>query len=225
MTAATTPRWRRMEPDERKQQIFTCAIRLFSEHPYVDVSTTDIARAAGVARGLINHYFGTKRELYLEVIRVMVTIPHSAMTQIPDGSLDERIDASVNWFLDTVSRHGKMWISAIGAEGFGQDQDVERILAEADDIAAERVLEAVGLTEAPRHRSEIRAMIRAYGGMTKTAMREWLSHGILRRSDVHLLLTGTLRALVRDVFPALRASDQASEHNQANKHGQRGPTG
>ena len=56
---------RRLEPDVRRGQILACAVRLFGERPYAEVSTTDIARSAGVARGLINHYFGTKKDLFL----------------------------------------------------------------------------------------------------------------------------------------------------------------
>ena len=55
-------------PDERGRQILAGARRLFGERPYAEVSTTEIARAADIARGLINHYFGTKRDLYLEVV-------------------------------------------------------------------------------------------------------------------------------------------------------------
>ncbi|MQA06965.1 MAG: TetR family transcriptional regulator [Pseudonocardiaceae bacterium] len=211
MSTEATPRWRRLEPDERREQIFACAIRLFGERPYTAVSTTDIARAAGVARGLINHYFGTKRELYLDVVRAMVTIPSSATTKLPTGSLQDRVNASVDWFLDSVARHGKTWIAAIGAEGVGQDPDVDRILTEADETAADRVLEAVGLADISEHREELRAMIRAYGGMVKTAVREWITRGTLTRDDVHLLLTKTLYTLVRDAFPEIGAAKGSEE--------------
>ncbi|WP_287931940.1 helix-turn-helix domain-containing protein, partial [Arthrobacter sp.] len=56
-------RRQRLSPDERREQIFACAQRLFAQRPYEDVSATDIASAAGVARGLVNHYFGNKRGL------------------------------------------------------------------------------------------------------------------------------------------------------------------
>jgi AcrR family transcriptional regulator len=74
VTAVRTTR-RRLEPDERREQILRCAIRLFGERPYANVSTTEITAEAGVARGLVNHYFGTKRELYLVVVRRMRAFP------------------------------------------------------------------------------------------------------------------------------------------------------
>jgi AcrR family transcriptional regulator len=201
MSSASEPRWRRLEPDARREQILVCAIRLFGDRPYPEVSTTDIAQEAGVARGLINHYFGTKRDLYLEVVRRMVTIPSSTPALSP-GSLEERIEASVSWFLDRVLRHSKTWLVAVG--GVGHDADVERILADADELAADRVLEFVGLANVHEHREQLRAMIRAYAGMVKAAGREWLMRDQLSRDQVHLLLSQTLLTLVRDTFPRVR---------------------
>ena len=203
MTTAT-PRWRRLEPDQRREQILACAIKLFGERPYSAVSTSELAQQAGVARGLINHYFGTKRDLYLEVVRQMVTFPESAVRRLPKGSLDERVDSAVAWFLDMVSVHPKTWLAAIGAEGVGDDPEVERILAEADDTAAERVLEAVDLAHVVAHREELHAMIRAYGALVKAAAREWLVRGTMPREHVQLLLTNTLLSILRDTFPAVR---------------------
>jgi AcrR family transcriptional regulator len=193
----TVPRRRRLEPDERREQILACAVELFGEHPYAAVSTTELARRAGVARGLINHYFGTKRDLYLEVVRRLVTIPRFAVERLPTGPLEVRVTAAVDWFLDGVSRNSKAWLAATG----GWDPDVERILAAADENAADRVLEATGLAA---DAVELRAMVRSYGGMVKAACREWLVRKELTRRQVRLLLTTTLLALIREAAPRLR---------------------
>jgi AcrR family transcriptional regulator len=194
---------RRLEPDVRRGQILACAVRLFGERPYAEVSTTGIARAAGVARGLINHYFGTKKDLYLEVIRVMVTIPEVAVAGLPEGDLRTRVDASVAWFLDVVSRHSTSWLAAVSAGGMGRDVDVERVLAEAEDVAADSVLVAVGLAEVAEHREELRGMIRAYVGLATATAKEWLKRDALTRPQVHLLLATTLLAIVEQVFPTV----------------------
>ncbi|WP_020666619.1 TetR/AcrR family transcriptional regulator [Amycolatopsis nigrescens] len=204
MSTDSAPKWRRLEPDERKEQIFDCAARLFGERPYTDVSTSDIAAEAGVARGLINHYFGTKRELYLAVIRRALTVPHFAVEILPDGTLEARANAAVDWFLDMVTSQEKMWLAAIAPEGIGRDLEVERILEEADRESADRVLEAVGLSRASLRGNELNALVRAYGGMVKAAGREWLVRGALNRQQVHSLLSRTLVTLVGDVFPDIQ---------------------
>ncbi|KWV32097.1 TetR/AcrR family transcriptional regulator [Micromonospora rifamycinica] len=203
MSVDTAPRRRRLEPDARRGQILACAVRLFGERPYADVSTTDIARAAGVARGLVNHYFGTKKQLYLEVVRVMVTVPEVAVAGLPAGDLRTRVDASVTWFLDVVSRHRSSWLAAVTAGGMGHDPDVALVLTGAEEVAADSVLVAVGLADVTAHRTELRGMIRAYGGLATSTAREWLQRGTLDRSQVHLLLTNTLLTIVEQVFPAI----------------------
>ena len=185
------PRRKRLEPDERREQILVCAMRLFGEHPYAAVSTTELAKQAGVARGLINHYFGTKRDLYLEVVRRLVTIPRFAVAQLPDGPLDIRVAAAVDWFLDGVSRNSKAWLAATG----GWDTDVEGILTEADETAADRLLEAMGLAA---DAAELRAMARSYFSMVKSACREWLVRENLSHEQVRVLLTTTLLTLIRE---------------------------
>ena len=50
MNSNRRARWRRLEPDQRREEIFACAMRLFAVRSYADVSTTEIAAEAGVAR-------------------------------------------------------------------------------------------------------------------------------------------------------------------------------
>ena len=197
----TTTRGRRLEPDARREQLLQCAITLFGEKPYAEVSTGEIAAAAGIARGLLNHYFGTKRDLYLEVVRRLVAVPEVDGLLL-EGSLRSRIDTGVAWFLDAVAPHGRTFLAVTGAGGLGDDPDVEAILNAADDLAARRVLEVVGLDGDD---DASRAAVRAYGGLAKAAVREWQRSGALTRDDVHLLLTSALYTIVRDVLPALES--------------------
>ena len=101
-----------------------------------------------------------------------------------------------------MEHHGRTWVAVSGAEGVGDDPEVQRILDEADDAAAQRVLALVGLVEAPRS-AELAAMIRAYGGMVKAAGREWIVNGTLTGDQVRMLLVDLLVTLVGETFPRL----------------------
>ncbi|WP_280269834.1 TetR/AcrR family transcriptional regulator [Nocardia wallacei] len=201
-TAESLARRRRLEPDERRAQILECAIAMFGERPYAAVSTAELAQRAGVARGLINHYFGNKRDLYLAVVRRMVTLPRPDHMVVPTGTDRERVDASVAWLLDTIGEHGSTWVKVTGHEGIGDDPEVQRILDEADDAAAERLLQMVGLSGS-RRSAELRALVRAYGGLVKAAGREWITRESLTREQVHHLLADMLLTLVTQSFPKI----------------------
>lgn len=67
MTAATRTRTR-LTPDTRRAEILEVARRAFAGNDDASVSQAEIAEPAGVIAGLVNHYFGVKRELYLAVL-------------------------------------------------------------------------------------------------------------------------------------------------------------
>ncbi|MEV0296859.1 helix-turn-helix domain-containing protein [Nocardia sp. NPDC050710] len=199
---AETPRRRRLEPDERRAQILACAIDMFGERPYAAVSTAELAQRAGVARGLINHYFGNKRDLYLAVVRRMVTLPRIDDMVVPTGTDRERVDASVRWLLDTIAEHGSTWVKVTSHEGVGDDPEVQQILDQADDAAADRMLLMVGMSGSA-HGAELRALVRAYGGLVKVAGREWIVRRTLDRDQVHALLADMLMTLVTETMPKI----------------------
>jgi AcrR family transcriptional regulator len=57
---------------ETRQRLIAAAVDLFSARSYNQVAASDIAKAAGVAHGLLFHYFGSKRGIYLQAIREAV---------------------------------------------------------------------------------------------------------------------------------------------------------
>jgi AcrR family transcriptional regulator len=206
MATAPAPRWQRLDHDERRRQILTCARRLFSERSYDVVSTTDIAREAGVARGLLHHYFGTKRDLYLEVVRQLVRMPSNPVPlQAPGRGLQHVIAESVDRWLTMLERNRGTWLAAIATRGLGgSDPELEAILEEAREQAADRLIEALQTYEAAQAPAELRAVIHAYSGFAEAASVEWLERERLTREQLQTLLTKTFLSLVSDVLPAIQ---------------------
>lgn len=199
MTVSTARR-QRLSPDERREQILLAAERLFAERPYAEVSTTGIARAAGVARGLLNHYFGDKRALYLEVVRRAALLPTLEDVPLPTGDLAERVDVAVRWFLGSITPERATYLTVRAAEGVGEDAEMRAILDQAHDLAAGRVLEMVG---GDPQDAAARAAIRAFGELARGTIREWSRDQNLTREQAHLLLRESLLVIVRKVLPGL----------------------
>ncbi|HWC87766.1 MAG TPA: helix-turn-helix domain-containing protein [Solirubrobacteraceae bacterium] len=222
MASNRSPRWQRLEHDERRLQILIVARRLFSERSYAAVSTSDIAREAGVARGLLHHYFGTKRELYLEVVRALVRVPSNPVPLRSGGGLEVVIDESVDRWLEMLERNRGTWLAAIGAQGLGRDVEIEIILDEAREATVDRLIEAIAPSDLAEASDELRAVLRGWSSLAESASLEWLHRDRLTREQVHTLLVESFLALVRDVLPAVQAAGARGAARGAGRRGRAG---
>lgn len=187
---------RRLPPDERRELIIQSASKLFAVLPYSAVSTTDIAREAGITRGLLNHYFTDKRGLYQEVVRRAVLLPTlEALPKTLPGTLEQRVDAAVTWFLDSAEPRSATYLSVIETEGSAND--IAPILRHAEDLAARGVLTLVGLDDSDE---TLLAVTRAYGGLAKATVYEWLHRETLSREQAHTLLRDVLLFLTSNAL-------------------------
>jgi AcrR family transcriptional regulator len=168
----------RLDRDERREQILAAARRLFSERHPTEVSATDVAREAGVARGLLHHYFGSKRDLYLEAVRSMLRYP-----AVP--SEDEDLGTAIDRWLTMVQRNRAAWLAALAAH----DPEVEAVVEDARSEAVERLVTRFGGDP------QLRPVLRAYSAFAETATVEWLVRRRLTRRQVADLLQTTLTNL------------------------------
>lgn len=67
--AEPSPVRRRLPSAERRELIVRAAVGAFAETGYEGTTTDDVARRAGVSQPYVVRLFGTKRELFLDVLR------------------------------------------------------------------------------------------------------------------------------------------------------------
>ena len=112
-----------MDPGERRRELLACAMRLFAEEGYDNVSVRAVARAAGVAPGLAYHYFDSKERMFAEAIGDYARRCAEGINAILDEegpSLDERLDRAVS----LASGHASFLHEAyFHAEGHGALHD------------------------------------------------------------------------------------------------------
>ena len=87
------PRFRRRK-EARPQEITEAALAAFAENGYAATRVDDVARRAGVSKGLLYLYFKTKEELFKAVVRGLVVPRIDALTASVDTS-----DATAEEFL------------------------------------------------------------------------------------------------------------------------------
>ncbi|WP_395244221.1 helix-turn-helix domain-containing protein [Agromyces sp. MMS24-K17] len=185
-------------PAERRERIIAAARDLYRERDYAAVSMEELAAAAGVTRGLLNHYFGSKRDLFLAVLATSVRLPLRALPDMEGRSRAERAGLVIDWILDGATSYGQEWVRTSGAEGLREDSDVQAIVDAADDRAAQLVIDAIGVVDSPR----TRARVRACAPLIKALCREWLQRGTIGRDEVAAIVVSALLAAVDTDAPA-----------------------
>jgi len=79
---------------EKQEHIINAGFQVFGKQGYRKASVGDIANAAGVTKGMIAYYFGSKKNLYLYLVEVSQT----RMTQ----AIKERITPDVTDFFEKM---------------------------------------------------------------------------------------------------------------------------
>ena len=58
------PAYKRLSVDERRRQLVDAGAALFAQHAYEDITMRQVAKAAGVSKPLLYHYFPSKIALF-----------------------------------------------------------------------------------------------------------------------------------------------------------------
>jgi AcrR family transcriptional regulator len=193
--AGETGRRIRLDADDRRDQILEGARRLFAERPYSSVSTTELAAAAGTTRTNLHYYFGTKRGLYLEVLREFGQLPALPAEGAGRATGPAELARLFARWLDVLEQHPQTIMTMIGTTAPGSDPEVEAVFRDGLRAWEDRLIAVLELHDEP----STRAMIRSYQGLVSAAIAEWLHGGSLTKSQVQALLTRTLLCIAEQV--------------------------
>lgn len=188
----------RLKVDERRGQLIALGEQLFSERPFDEVSVDVIAARAGISKGLLYHYFGSKRDFYVAVVRTGIAELREVIA-VPTGP--ERTLRSLDAYLAYVEEHAAGYLQLMGA-GIGADPEVAAIVDALRRELAGRVLDGLLADGASWPAAGppplLRHAVRGWVGAVEGASLDWVAHRDVSRSRVcaflGLALTGVLRA-------------------------------
>jgi AcrR family transcriptional regulator len=200
--AVATPQHTRLAADERRDQLIQMGLEMLGERPYDQISITQLAQAAGISKGLLYHYFPTKADFVIAVLR------HSR------EQLDERLafdssleptaalDASLDAYLSYVHEHATGFLAIVRARN-GEDDAIRAELGQGrlrwigtlTDFAA-------SLAQADRSELETPALhtvLGAWLAFSEDVLSRWLAVGELQRDQVRHVLRQALFANLASV--------------------------
>lgn len=201
-------RWRRLAGPDRRRQVIAVARELFAQRPYSEVSTTDIARAAGVTHGLLTYHFGSKRNLYLAVLRSTLGVPRAPVPIAgTDPDVDSALDDMTEWWLTQLERNREIWLAVLGARGMGRDPEVEALLDDIEERARAGLVAYLSAQDPAHAPPELWAVVTAWQGLAEAVGVDWLKRRRLTRAQAKVIVLESLRRLLK-MQPLLRRAGE-----------------
>jgi len=164
---------RQMQAELTRRKLLDAAVEHFSARHFDDVATSDITETAGVAQGLLFHYFGNKRGIYLEALRDAANRLNAATTPPPsDGSPGEQFRRMLRAHLAYLSEHDGLALRLV-LGGSGGDPEAWQIFDESRWATIEWTGQLLQLDVA---RPALRLMLRCCAGALDEATTHWLKN-------------------------------------------------
>ncbi|MFG2599839.1 TetR/AcrR family transcriptional regulator [Streptomyces sp. NPDC048462] len=161
----------RLSPDERRAQLVSIGVDMLADCSLDELSTDDVARRAGISRGLLFHYFDSKRDFYRSVVRRECD-DFAAATE-PDPSLEPVpwLRSFIAGFAAYVTEHRKVYLALVRGAA-GSHPAVEDIVESTRATLARRVEEGqrrLGMPDSPR----LLVAARAWMAFAEEAVTSW----------------------------------------------------
>jgi AcrR family transcriptional regulator len=178
----------RLEVEERRRQLIQIGRELFAHRSFDDISIDEIAQAAGISKGLLYHYFPSKRDFYVELIRTAGEELLSATAGEAAGS-DDPVRAGLDAWLDYIEEHERGYVMLMQG-GIGSDPEVRAIV----DDTRERFIQRILGGDAEKSSPALRLAVRGWIGFVEGATLDWARDRRLGRERLRTLLLGSFRA-------------------------------
>lgn len=181
---------RRLGTEERRSQLLELGIDAFSREPYDAVSIEEVAARAGTSKGLLYHYFPTKRDFYLAAIAEVSKrlLASTDFTSVVDPLT--RLAKGLSAYADFIDRHGLAY-GALLRSGIGMDAQALAVIESTRGTFAARLIESF-----PGPVSQLaRTALVGWIGFVEATSLDWVARRAVGRDDLIRLWSTTLVSL------------------------------
>ena len=185
------PAYTRLDVDERRRQLLETGARVFTEHAYDEVSMASVAREAGISKGLLYHYFPSKRDFFVATLEAaageLAALTETDASEPPLAQLEKSLDAYLAWIEENSQSYRKLIESAANSD------DARAIVNRVRSETVDRMLGALG-SDKPALRTALHGWLWSIDGATL----DWLERRDLERDELReLLVAGFASAVER----------------------------
>jgi AcrR family transcriptional regulator len=165
---------RRLSVDERREQLISVALELFSARPPEEVTIDDIAAAAGASRPLVYHYFPGKQAIYEESMRRAGQELAGRFEEPQTGPLSERLSRVMARYLDFVGSHGPGFAALLRGGSVAASPGTNAVIDDVRQAAHDQILRHLALADPG---PQLRLGIRAWIARAEITALDWLADG------------------------------------------------
>jgi AcrR family transcriptional regulator len=191
----------RLPAPRRRRQLLDVALEVFGELGYHQASMDAVAEAAGVTKPVLYQHFGSKRDLYLELL---VDVGNQLVEAVVRATTEAehpraKVEAGFGAYYVFVGSHVNAFRLLFGG-GIEPDDEFAAIVSRVEQTMADTIASLIEADLAPEHRT---LLAYAVVGLAESTSRQWVSGGLdiepqrLAARVAELVWAG-LRAVHRD---------------------------
>ncbi len=192
----------RFSVEERRAHLLELGLRLFGSRPYDEISIEEIAQTAGVSKGLLYHYFPSKRDFYVACLEEAATDVRRTLRSDRSLRPADQVRAVLSAYLDHVSANLPEWQTLLRG-GIGSDPEVIEITEATRRAVWTRMLDDLG---ASSQEHLLRAALRGWISFVETAALDWAESGARDKEELIEVMVAVLAAVVRRSQPVAVAA-------------------
>jgi AcrR family transcriptional regulator len=180
------PAYRRLDVDERRQQLLERGAELFTAHPYDELSMNKIAAEVGISKALLYHYFPSKRAFFEATLSTWAEQLRERTEPDPELPPIEQLQKSLDGFLSLVEENAGAYRNLMQSATVPEIRD---LIEEVRRATAERILGGLYPDGAP---PKARTAVSGWLWFMDGACLNWIEHRDIERGEMRDLLLGVL---------------------------------
>src|SRR5271165_4057282 len=172
---------RRLQPQQRREQLLDVGAAMFAEKPYGDVFVEDIAARAGVSRASLYHYFPSKRDLYVAIFKRASNRLLARANPDPQLPLADQLAAGLEAHIQYFADHPFEAI-AINRGALSDDPAIQAIITEELNVIGQRLIDKLVAEGRLREVTEI--AVDGWLAFVRAACVKWVQSQKITRGDL-----------------------------------------
>jgi AcrR family transcriptional regulator len=171
--------------DARRAELIELGFELFRTYAYDSLSVEQIAVHARISKGLLYHYFQSKREYYLQVVRALAEEFVVSARKLIHLGATEQLDAGLDEFLD-YARSRRALIEGLMRGAFGTADEVSKII----EITRREIVDGL-LADLGEQTPSMRNALRGWVQFAERTIMAWVDHEEVAKPELRRLLLAT----------------------------------